>query len=208
MKTKYLPLIVAAPVLLFSCENPADRTTAAIVTDAVVQSETSSEEGTKYVFTETSQIEFTGSKVTGSHDGGFKSFTGYFTIRDGVPVGTDHRVVINMDSVYSDDERLTGHLKNEDFFHVEKFPESTFDVTTIELKDGENYSVSGNFNLHGVTKNITFPATVVQSDDAVKIHAEFDINRKDFGIVYAGRADDLIRDEVIIRLKLEARPEA
>ena len=42
----------------------------------------------------------------------------------------------------------------------------------------------------------------------VNIKAEFDINRKDFGIVYAGKADDLIRDEVVIRLDLTAKPEA
>jgi polyisoprenoid-binding protein YceI len=48
----------------------------------------------------------------------------------------------------------------------------------------------------------------VVSAEKVKIHAKFDINRKDFGIVYAGKADDLIRDEVVIELKLAASPEA
>jgi hypothetical protein len=38
--------------------------------------------------------------------------------------------------------------------------------------------------------------------------SEFDINRKDFGIVYPGKPDDLIRDEVVIRLDLKATPEA
>jgi hypothetical protein len=42
----------------------------------------------------------------------------------------------------------------------------------------------------------------------VKIAATFDIKRKDFGIVYPGKAEDLIRDEVVIRLDLVAKPEA
>ncbi len=206
MKSKYLPLALALPAFFAACENPADKTTSAAVSDAVERSETSSEEGTKYVFTDSSEVLFVGSKVTGSHDGGFKTFTGHFTIKDGEPVGSDHKVVIDMHSVFSDDDKLTAHLKNEDFFDVETYPESTFEVTSINKGD-TGYSVAGNFTLHGVTKNITFPATVNQSGDTVKINAEFDINRKDFGIVYAGQTDNLIRDEVVIKLNLEAQPE-
>jgi len=194
-------------VSLFSCENPADKTTGAAVKDKVEKT-TDTAAGTKYVFTPESTIGFIGSKVTGSHNGGFKTFTGHFTIKDGKPVGNDHKVVIDMASTWADDAKLTGHLKSGDFFDVEKIPQSTFDVT--ELKAGENgaYTVAGNFTLHGVTKNITFPATVTQGTDTVTIKSEFNINRKDFGIVYAGQADNLIRDEVVIKLDLTAKPEA
>lgn len=208
MKPKHTILFALSSLIFVSCENPADKTESAQVSDAVEKQESSPAEGTKYVFTPESKINFVGSKVTGSHDGGFKTFTGHFTIQDGAPVGTDRKVVIDMDSTWSDDEKLTGHLKTEDFFHVEKFPESTFDVTAVEKTADSSYSISGNFNLHGVTKNITFPATVTQSGDTVKIDAKFDINRKDFGIAYAGMTDDLIRDEVIIELNLEAKPDA
>ena len=44
--------------------------------------------------------------------------------------------------------------------------------------------------------------------DQVSIHAKFDINRKDWGVVYDGRADDLIRDEVVIEFKLVAASES
>lgn len=208
MKASYLAIpAAAAAIVLASCENPADKTTTAEVKDAVEKT-TDASSGTKYVFSPESKIEFTGSKVTGKHDGGFKTFTGHFTVKDGQPVGNDHKVVIEMDSTWSDADKLTEHLKAPDFFDVEKYPQSTFDVT--ELKAGENgaYTVSGNFTLHGVTKNISFPATVSRDGETVTIRAEFDINRKDFGIVYTGKADDLIRDEVVIRLDLRAEPEA
>lgn len=208
MKTKYLALAIAAPVIFVSCENPADKTTDAKVSEAVEKSATAEAGGTKYVFTPESQVNFVGSKVTGSHTGGFKTFTGYFTIQDGAPVGTDHKVVIDMSSTFSDAEKLTGHLKSPDFFDVEKFPQSTFDITEIKKTSDTAYTVSGNFTLHGQTKNISFPATVTQGTGSVKIDAKFDIKRKDFGIVYAGKADDLIRDEVVIELKLEAKPQA
>jgi len=208
MKPSYLAIVLAAPVFFVSCENPADKTTKATVSDSVEKSGTVVAGGIKYVFTPESQVNFIGSKITGSHHGGFKAFTGYFTIKDGAPVGNDHKVVIDMKSTFADDEKLTGHLKSPDFFDVEKFQQSTFDVTEITKTSDTAYTVSGNFTLHGKTKNISFPATVSQNGNSVKIDSKFNINRKDFDIVYAGKADDLIRDEVVIELKLEAKPEA
>lgn len=208
MKSSILALPAALLALsLVSCENPADKTADASVKDAVAKTADSAA-GTKYVFAPESKIEFTGSKVTGKHDGGFKTFTGHFTVKDGAPVGNDHKVVIDMNSTWSDDERLTGHLKAPDFFDVAQFPQTTFDVTEVKKESDSAYTVSGNFKLHGVEKNISFPATVTQDGETVKIAATFDIKRKDFGIVYPGKAEDLIRDEVVIRLDLVAKPEA
>lgn len=201
-----LPAAILA-MSLVSCENPADKTADASVKEAVAKTADASG-GTKYVFAPESKIEFTGSKVTGKHDGGFKTFTGHFTVKDGAPVGNDHKVVIDMTSTWSDSEKLTEHLKAPDFFDVAKFPQTTFDVTEIKKDSDTAYTVSGNFKLHGVEKNISFPATVTQDGDTVKIAATFDIKRKDFGIVYPGKAEDLIRDEVVIKLDLIAKPEA
>lgn len=91
---------------------------------------------------------------------------------------------------------------------MEKFPESTFELTAIKPVSEGNYEVSGNLTLIGNTRNISFPATASVTDGKAKIHAKFDINRKDFGVVYAGMTDGLIRDEVVIELKLEAAPES
>ena len=65
--------------------------------------------------------------------------------------------------------------------------------------------VTGDLSLHGVTKSITFPAKLAMDGEAVKVSADFAINRKDFGIVYAGKADDLIADNVAIVLDLTAK---
>jgi polyisoprenoid-binding protein YceI len=208
MKNKYLALAIAIPVLFTACENPADKTKAATVKDAVEKTESVASGGTKYSFTPASVVNFVGSKVTGSHKGGFKNVTGYFTVKDGVLVGTDHKVVIDTTSIFTDTEKLTGHLKSADFFDVEKFPNATFEVTSLVKNSDAEYAVSGNFTLHGVTKNITFPAMVTKSGDVTKIDSTFNINRQDFGLVYPGKADDLIRNEVVIELKLEVKPDA
>ena len=116
----YLALPAALALLsLASCENPAEKTTNADVKGAVEKT-TETAGGTKYVFTPGSKIEFTGSKVTGKHDGGFKTFTGYFTVKDGVAVGNDHKVTIDMASTWADAVKLTKHLKSGEFCEVEK----------------------------------------------------------------------------------------
>ena len=207
MKNKTL-ILAAAALLLAACENPADKTTNATVSDAVKVAVTPSSGGVKYTLSPSSEIHFTGSKVTGSHNGGFKKFTGSFTVADKALVGTGQKIVIDMNSLWADDEKLTGHLKSPDFFNVEKFPQATFELTGLKSVSEGNYEVSGNLTLNSASKNITFPASASVEGDKAKIHAKFDINRKDFGIVYAGKADDLIRDEVVIELKLEAAPEA
>lgn len=207
MKPNYLIIPLLGMLALPSCENPADKTADATVSEAQdKKGGEASADAVKYVFTPESKIGFVGSKVTGSHTGGFEKFEGYFYAEDGVPVGNDHAIMIDMTSTWSDDEKLTGHLKSADFFDVEKFPESKFEVTGIEQKSDSEVSVSGNFTLHGVTKNITFPATVAIGEESVKLDAKFDINRKDFDILYPGKTDDLIRDEVVIELALEAKP--
>jgi len=206
MKHTSLILASASALIFASCENPADKTTNATVGDAVEVAAAPAATGVRYAFTSNSEIHFTGSKVTGSHSGGFKKFTGSFTVANNSLAGTGQKIVIDMNSLWSDNEKLTGHLKSEDFFNVAKFPESSFELTALKAASEGSYQVSGNLTLMGTTKNITFPATASVTDGMVKIHAKFDINRKDFGIVYAGKADDLIRDEVVIGLKLEAVP--
>jgi polyisoprenoid-binding protein YceI len=209
MKTTSLIVLSATALIFTSCENPADKTASASVSEAVeVAPASEAASGVKYAFTPDSEILFTGSKVTGSHNGGFKTFTGGFTVADNALAGTGQKITIDMKSLWSDNEKLTEHLMSGDFFNVAKHPESSFELTGLKSVSEGNFEVSGNLTLNGTSKNITFPASAEVSAGKAKIHAKFDINRKDFGIVYAGKADDLIRDEVVIELKLAAAPEA
>lgn len=154
-----------------------------------------------------SKVEFTGSKVTGKHDGGFKSFKGIIDL-----VGdkaADSQVVVSIDakSVFTDADGLTTHLQSADFFDVEKYPRASFTSTKIvpdQAKGADAFIVTGDLDLHGTKKSITFPATIKVNADSVNVNAEFSFNRKDFGIVYAGKADDLIRDDVVMRLDIQA----
>jgi polyisoprenoid-binding protein YceI len=97
-------------------------------------------------------------------------------------------------------------LKTADFFDVAKYPEANFVSTTIKPggENGATHTVTGNLTLHGVTKAITFPATINVTPDVATVDSSFSINRKDFGINYAGAADNLIRDDVVLTLHVRA----
>ena len=157
---------------------------------------------------ENATIGFIGSKVTGSHTGGFKLFKGTFDV---VPTKLESSKItaeIDTNSIFTDTDGLTNHLKSPEFFDVAKFPTSTFVSTGIEAgsKDPKakeaTHTVTGNLTLHGVTKSISFPAKIAVSGDNATLDSEFFINRQDFGITYPGKANDLIRDEVVIKLAI------
>ena len=155
---------------------------------------------------ENSKVLFTGSKVTGKHDGGFKLFGGTINLVNDKADESSVSVEIDTVSIFADDPKLTEHLKSADFFDVAKFPRATFKSTriTADAKDGNTHSVTGDLELHGQKKSITFPATITVADDSVTVKADFRINRKDFGIVYTGPSDNLIRDDVALMLNVKA----
>mgnify|MGYP003576603600 CR=1 FL=1 len=154
-----------------------------------------------------SKLTYVGAKVSKKHDGSFGTFKGTVNAVGNDPTKSTVTVEIDTASITSDDEKLTKHLKSADFFDVEKFPKARFTSTAIKAggDKGASHTVTGNLELHGVTKSITFPATIKMSNDAVDVDAEFSINRKDFGIVYPGMPDDLIKDEVLIKLEIRSK---
>jgi polyisoprenoid-binding protein YceI len=197
-------LLAAAMLVGLGCANPAEDKPEAVV-EAPVAEPAAPAAGDTYVFAEGSSVSWVGSKVTGSHDGGFHTFSGEIVLVDGDPASSRVSVEIDTTSLWSDNEKLTNHLKSADFFEVETHPTATFTSTSITEAE-EGYTLTGNLELHGVTKSITFPASITVEEGRITAAAEFFIQRFDFDIVYPGRPDDLIRDEVVIQLELVAEP--
>ena len=198
-------LIIAMLCLITACNNPASDTSKAVTGEAA-QVTPQAAKGQKYLITpQNSKIEFVGSKVTGSHHGAFQKFAGEI---DFVETVEKSRVSITIEtnSVTTDEPDLTKHLQTPDFFDVAKFPQATFVSTAIKPggEKGASHTITGNLTLHGVTKAITFPATISVTADVATVDGTFHINRKDFGINYAGAADNLIRDEVVLTLQVRA----
>lgn len=197
---------LAALVLVVACGNPATNKSQAVTGEATQASSPKPAGAQNYSITpENSKIEFVGSKVTGSHNGSFQKFAG--EIHYTGDVTTSHvTITMDSDSLTTDTPDLTKHLKTADFFDVAKYPQAKFESTAIKPggDKGASHTITGNLTLHGVTKSVTFPATIAATPDAVTVDSSFSINRKDFGINFAGASDNLIRDDVVLALKIKA----
>ena len=159
-----------------------------------------------------SKLHWEGNKVTGKHNGQVNISSGKIILdEEGNLSGGNF--VIDMNSIDVQDlegeykEKLTGHLKSDDFFDVENHPEAKFEITSVAKAETEGHLlISGNLTLRGVTKNITFDAQINNvTEGNFAATADFNIAREDFGVSYAGKADDLISKEINIKIDLIAK---
>jgi polyisoprenoid-binding protein YceI len=118
---------------------------------------------------------------------------------------------IKVASINTDNERRDNHLKSDDFFNAEKFPEIKFRSTSFE-KVGENkYNITGDLTIRDITKKVTFAATLngmLKTTRGVLAawKATISINRFDFGLKWNRtiEAGGLIAGETVnITLVLE-----
>lgn len=88
-----------------------------------------------------------------------------------------------------ENEMMQEHFNDKDYMNSDAFPKTGFtgDIQNVQAinfeKDG-NYSVTaaGALTIHGVTKNIIVPGTVIIAGNMVTLKSVFTIKRADFGI--------------------------
>ncbi|HVK67617.1 MAG TPA: YceI family protein, partial [Polyangium sp.] len=139
---RFVVLAAAVPTLLSlaACEDPAkDKPKATVAPASSAQADTKPASTTATtetldVDTTASTVGFIGSKVTGKHEGKFEKLAGKITLADGKAEGGKISFEVETASVKTDAGDLDKHLKNADFFDVEKFPKATF--TSTEIKAG------------------------------------------------------------------------
>jgi len=206
MRSQTLSIAIFLCALLsYACADPAANKPKASVGEATSEKTAPKQGGeTLTISPANSNVDFVAAKVTRSHNGSFKQFSGTIDLLNSDPLQSIVSVTIETASVVTDEPDLTKHLQTPDFFDVTKYPKANFVSTKIESNaaNGATHTITGNFDLHGIKKSISFPATVQVGPTNVSVNAEFAINRKDFGLVYPGKADDLIKDGVVIKLNL------
>ncbi len=214
MKPYKLFLAVSLLSLAAACQkSEIDQKPAAEVTETTMTSATSSATSTtptpgattSSVIKEKSSINFVGAKVTRDHTGKFKSFDGGIEYVAGKPQKIDFE--IDLSSIETDTEDLTGHLQSPDFFDVAKYPNAKFTSMSVTEAPagspaGTTHILKGKLNMHGVDREVTVPVTAAVTPEGVRTKSEFTINRHDWGISYKGAVDDLIKDNVLIKLDL------
>lgn len=164
-----------------------------------------------------SQIIWVGSKVTGEHSGTINITDGTLDVAGGNITGG--RFVIDMNSINVTDlapgqgkEKLEGHLKTGDFFEVETYPTAEFVITGSEAVTGQEdvtHRITGNLNMHGVTKSIDIPASVAMSNGVISAVApQFTIDRNEWGVDFKGAEDNLISSQIGLSIQLKANKNA
>lgn len=111
----------------------------------------------------------------------------------------------DIDSISTRNEQRDGHLKSPEFFDMAQFPKVSFQSTSFSKSGDGQFSMKGNFNMHGVTKEITlnveFTGTVVDPWGQVKAGFEItgSLNRSEYGLTWNATSEDgsIVLDEVI-----------
>ncbi|NOY49316.1 MAG: YceI family protein [Chlorobi bacterium] len=119
---------------------------------------------------------------------------------------------IDVNSINTEDAKRDEHLRSADFFNTEKYPDITFKSKSIEKVADNKYKITGDFNMHGVTKEITIDAkyggTIIDpwgnTKAGFKVKAE--INRVDWNLKYNSVMDSgglMIGEDVEIVCNIE-----
>lgn len=149
-----------------------------------------------------------------SHFGTVKLKSGNLVFSNGEVSGGSF--VIDMNTMDAEDlngdtklkKMFENHLKSDDFFDVTKFPVSTFNIKSVKkLKSNSyNYQIHGVLMIKGISKNISFPVKVSESNGLFTLSsAKFTFNRKDFGLKYNIFEDMLISNEVEMNVNVAVK---
>lgn len=144
--------------------------------------------------------------------GKFNQFEAVIMYDENDPTKTSVSGSIAVASIDTDNERRDEHLRSEDFFNAEKYPEITFESKKV-VKREDGYVMIGDITIRGVTKEIEVPFEVVgkitdpMGNTRIGIEAHTTINRQDFGVSWNKALEGgglIVADDVKVELDVEA----
>ena len=144
--------------------------------------------------------------------GSFKNINAE-VISDGIDFSTAQiNLSAEMASISTNNEQRDAHLRNSDFFEVEKYPELTFQSTKVEKVDSDTYALYGELTMKGVTKPVKLSVEYngVTKDPWGGERAGFfvtgKINRSDWGVNFNGVLETggvMLSEEVKINSEIQ-----
>jgi polyisoprenoid-binding protein YceI len=143
--------------------------------------------------------------------GRFRDFDGVIKYDKANPAASSVEFTVKAASIDTTNNDRDEHLRSKDFFEVQKFPTLTFTSTQVAPKDGTTLDVTGNLTLHGVTRQVTFPVSLLGTvktprGEKAGFETAFKIDRKEYGILWNNVLDSgpVLGDEVKITIEIEA----
>ena len=164
-----------------------------------------------------SRIQWSSKKIVGTnnHIGTVELKSGKFETSGSEVTGGEF--VIDMTTIANEDltnqaanDKLVNHLKSDDFFSVEKFPEANFVATSVEKQEDGNYLITGDLTIKGITNSISFPADIIRQNSGIVADAEFSINRTLWDVRFGSNTffgnlgDNAIDDMINFNIHLES----
>ncbi len=145
--------------------------------------------------------------------GSFNEFagTGYFDTED--PSQSHLRLTIQAASIDTRNADRDAHLRSNDFFDMDSYPEINFVSTSVEPIDADNYRVTGDLTIKGATKPVTvdFEYTGAAVDPfgnkRIGLEGRTTINRKDWGVNWNAALEAggvLVSEKVTLEFEVSA----
>ena len=134
-----------------------------------------------------SQIDWTGRKVTGAHNGTIEIKEGLLTLNDGkIKEGV---IVINTSTIKilgvtdpATNAQFAGHLASDDFFSIEKFPTATLDILSVKEISNGTYHLEGNLTIKDITHLVGFDAKIENNNNQIRLSGKLVIDRTKYDI--------------------------
>ncbi len=147
--------------------------------------------------------------VVSETEGNFKDFDGKVISKTDDFNGAEVEFTAKVASINTENEKRDGHLKSDDFFNAEKFPEVKFKGNLV--KENGKYILKGKFTMRDVTKDVAFDVTyggTVKAFGGVKAGFKFNgkINRQDYQLKWSKNLESgelVLGDEVELIVKVE-----
>jgi polyisoprenoid-binding protein YceI len=217
---KLLALVISGLIMLAACGGGGTRENAAEISERLEPGERPENAEVRNLDTNASTVEWRASRVTAEHYGTIGVKDGELYLVNDQLVGGN--IILDMTDIVVLDlqdqgmnQKLTGHLKSDDFFSSESHPEGRFEMARITRNENTdpaqpNYTISGNLTMKGITRGVSFPAWVNVDDNRLTARADFTLDRTEWDIRFrSGRffenlGDNLIHDDFTVKLDIVA----
>ncbi len=145
--------------------------------------------------------------------GAFNDFEGQAVIDGNDPGRSTVSVTAKVASIDTRNEQRDGHLRTNDFLDAESFPELTFTSTSVKHDGGNDFEVTGDLTIKGVTKSITLPlefqghATDPFGNNRIGFEGSAQIVRSEFGVTYNAALETggvLVSDKITLEVEISA----